>query len=131
METTQLKIPTKAGRGGQPIVNNLSELLTRHVHERSEHIAVGTSDLQTVLSYGQLDMLVRSAAAQLSSMGTSRGATIAIVFDNSIEFVVSLFAVVSSGARVAPLNPALTSSELSRRLTELSADAVLAPKHLE
>src|SRR5207245_1321783 len=49
---------------------------------------------------------------------------------NSVEFVVSLLAAVSLGARVAPLNPALASSELSARLAELSAYAVLAPKHL-
>jgi acyl-CoA synthetase (AMP-forming)/AMP-acid ligase II len=113
-----------------PPLNNLSELLSRHVEERPERTAVGTSDGGIVISYGQLDALVRSAMAQLSSLGLSRGATIALVSDNSVEFVVGLLAVVSSGARVAPLNPALTSSELSRRVSELSAFAVLAPEHL-
>jgi oxalate---CoA ligase len=131
MEMTQLETCAKTGGSRQPIVNNLSELLTRHVHEQPEHIAVGTSDLRIALSYGQLDTLVRSAAAQLSSMGMSRGATIALVSDNSVEFVVGLLGVVSSGARVAPLNPALTLPELSTRLLELSAHAVLAPKRLE
>ena len=113
-----------------PLLNNLSELLSRHVEERPERTAVGTSDGGIVISYCQLDALVRSAMAQLSTLGLSRGATIALVSDNSVEFVVGLLAVVSSGARVAPLNPALTSSELSRRLSELSAYAVLAPEHL-
>jgi len=113
-----------------PLLDNLSELLTRHVQEQPERTAVGTSDGGTVISYGQLDALVRSAMAQLSWLGLTPGATIALVADNCIEFVVGLLAVVSSGARVAPLNPALTSAELSRRLSELSACAVLAPKHL-
>ena len=113
-----------------PLLNNLSELLTRHVQEQPERTAVGTSDGGTVISYGQLDALVRSAMAQLSRLGLSRGATVALVSDNCVEFVVGLLAVVSSGARVAPLNPALTLSELSTRLSELSAHAVLAPKHL-
>jgi oxalate---CoA ligase len=113
-----------------PLLDNLSELLTRHVQEHPERTAVGTSDGGTVISYGQLDALVRSAIAQLSWLGLTRGDTIALVADNCVEFVVGLLAVVSSGARVAPLNPALTSSELSRRLAELSAHAVLAPKHL-
>jgi acyl-CoA synthetase (AMP-forming)/AMP-acid ligase II len=68
--------------------------------------------------------------AQLSWLGMSRGATIALVSDNTVDFVVSLLAIVSSGAQVAPLNPALTSSELSARLSELSAHAVIAPTHL-
>jgi oxalate---CoA ligase len=118
------------GGAGRPLLNNLSELLTRHVQEQPERTAVGTSDGRIVVSYGQLDALVRSAMAQLSGLGLSRGATIALVSDNSVEFVVGLFAVVSSGARVAALNPALTSSEMSRRLSELSAYAVLAPEHL-
>jgi oxalate---CoA ligase len=111
-------------------VSNLSELFTMHVRQRPERTAIGTSDLRTVLSYRQLDSLVRSAMAQLCRLGLSRGATIAFVSDNCVEFVVGLLAGVSSGVRVAPLNPALTLSELGIRLSELSAHAVLAPKHL-
>src|SRR5258708_8684158 len=114
-----------------PLLTNLSELLTRHVQEQPERTAVGTSDGGTVISYGQLDALVRSAMAQLSWLGLTRGTTIGLVADNCVEFVVGLLAVVSYGARVAPMNPALASSELSRRLSEVSAQAVLAPKHLE
>jgi acyl-CoA synthetase (AMP-forming)/AMP-acid ligase II len=123
-------ISTIAANTAAPLLNDLSELLTRHVKEHPERAAVGTSDGKIVVSYGQLGALVQSAMAQLSGLGLSRGATIALVSDNSVEFVVGLLAVVSSGAHVAPLNPALTSSEMSRRLSELSAYAVLAPEHL-
>ena len=123
-------IATIAAQTATPLLKNLSELLTRHVQEQPERTAVGTSDGGTVISYGQLDALVRSAMAQLSWLGLTRGDRIALVADNCVEFVVGLLAAVSTGARVAPLNPALTSSELSRRLSELSAHAVLAPKHL-
>jgi acyl-CoA synthetase (AMP-forming)/AMP-acid ligase II len=111
-------------------LSNLSELLKRQVQEQPERTAVGTSDGGTVIRYSELDALVRSAIAQLSRLGLSRGATIALVSDNCVEFVIGLLAVVSAGARVAPLNPALTLSELSTRLSQLSAHAVLAPKHL-
>jgi hypothetical protein len=49
------------------------ELLTTHVHAQPERTAVATSDLRTVISYRQRDTLVRSAAAQLSSMAVSKG----------------------------------------------------------
>jgi acyl-CoA synthetase (AMP-forming)/AMP-acid ligase II len=123
-------ISTIAANAAASLLYNLSELLARHVKEQPERTAVGTSDGGIVISYSQLDALVRSAMAQLSWLGLSHGATIALVSDNCVEFVVGLLAVVSSGARVAPLNPALTSSEMSRRLSELSAYAVLAPEHL-
>ena len=93
-----------------PVVSELSQLFTRHVQEQPERTAVGTSDGGTVISYGELDALVRSAMAQLSRLGLSRGGTIALVSDNCVEFVIGLLAVVSTGARVAPLNPALTLS---------------------
>jgi oxalate---CoA ligase len=121
---------TIAANTAAPLLNDLSELLTRHVQEQPERTAVGTSDGRTLVSYGQLDALVKSAMAQLSELGLSRGATVALVSDNCVEFVVGLLAIVSSGARVAPLNPALTLSELSRRLSQLSAHAVLVPQHL-
>src|SRR4051812_6843358 len=99
-----------------PFVSALSKALTRHMQQQRHRIAVGTSDLQTTISYGQLDTLVRSAIAQMSRIGLRRGHTIALLSDNSVEFVVALLALVFSGARVAPLNPALTSNELTTRL---------------
>ena len=76
-------------------VINLSELLSRHVQHQPERIALGTSDLGTVLTYRQLDALIQSARAQLSRFGLKRGDAVALVSDNSVEFVVSLFAIAS------------------------------------
>ncbi len=111
-------------------VTNLSELLSRHVQQQPDRIALGTSDLGTVLTYSQLDTLVRSARAQLSRFGLKRGDAVALVSDNSVEFVVSLFAIASLGGRVAPLNPALTLPEFSTRLSALSPYGVIVPRHL-
>jgi acyl-CoA synthetase (AMP-forming)/AMP-acid ligase II len=113
-----------------PLVTNLSELLTKHVQQQPDRIALGTSDLATVLTYHQLDALVRSAMEQLSRCGLKRGDTVALVSDNSVEFVIGLLAIVSAGARVAPLNPALTLAEFSTRLSALSPHGVLVPRHL-
>jgi len=124
MSTTTVADPAVSG------VSNLSVLLTKHVQEQPNRTAVGTSDLRTVISYSQLDALIRSAMAQLSRLGLRPGDTVALISDNCVEFVVGLLAVVSSGACVAPLNPDLTLSELGARLSELSAYAALTPKHL-
>jgi oxalate---CoA ligase len=113
-----------------PFVSALSESLTRHVQQQPARIAIGTSDLRTTITYPQLDVLVRSAMAQLSRMGLKRGNTVALLSDNSVEFVLGLLAIMFSGARVAPLNPALTSNELGTRLSQLSANALLVTGHL-
>jgi len=113
-----------------PFVSALSEPLTRHLQQQPERIVIGTSDLRTTITYGQLDTLVRSAMAQMSRIGLKRGHTIALLSDNSVEFVVGLLALMFSGARVAPVNPALTSNELTTRLAQLSAAALLVTRHL-
>ena len=110
-------------------VDNLSELLVKHVRERPERVAVGTSDLQLVLGYRQLDELVRSASAQLSQLGVRRGDLIALISHNHVEFVVGLLAILNSGAMVEPLNPALTTADLHIRFSELPVRALLVPQH--
>ena len=113
-----------------PFVSALSGALTKHLQQQPGRIAIGTSDLQTTITYGQLDTLVRSAMAQISRIGLKRGHTIALLSDNSVEFVVGLLALIFSGARVAPVNPALTSNELTTRLAQLPATALLVTRHL-
>ncbi len=114
----------------QPALSNLSELLSRHVERQPDRTALGSSDLKSSLSYRELASLVRSVTAQLREFGLKRGDTVALFSDNSLEFVLGLLAVVSTGARVAPLNPALSLAELQTRLLQLSATAVLAAAHL-
>jgi acyl-CoA synthetase (AMP-forming)/AMP-acid ligase II len=122
-------IPTIANTAAL-LASNVWELIKKHVKEQPQRTAIGTSDMRTVLTYAELDALVWSIAAQLSSFGLKRGSTVALVSDNSIEFVVGLLAVLSAGGRVAPLNPALSSTELYQRLSQLSTDAVLVPRCL-
>jgi acyl-CoA synthetase (AMP-forming)/AMP-acid ligase II len=117
-------------RTNAKLMSNLSSLFTEYVQQQPERTAVGTSDRRIMVSYRQLDALIKSVVAQLSCFGLKQGETVALVSDNSVEFVLGFFGIVSSGARVAPLNPALTSSELAARLEQLSARAVLVPQHL-
>ena len=112
------------------LARNVWELISKHVGQQPQRTAIGTSDLQTILTYAELDALVRSVKTQLSSLGLRRGSTVALVSDNSIEFVLSLLTVLSAGGRVAPLNPAVSLTELFQRLSQLSPDAVLVPRHV-
>ena len=110
-------------------MNDLTELLKQGQTE-PEKIAIGTSDLRIVLTYQQLDRLVKSTMGQLSHLGLERGHTVALLADNCLEFAAALLAITSLGALVAPLNPALTLDEVTTRLSALSADALVVPTHL-
>jgi oxalate---CoA ligase len=111
------------------MISNLSQLLAGHVRTQPERTALGISDLSCVLSYGQLDQLVRTATAQLASLGLDRSHTVALLADNCIEFVVALLAVTAVGARLAPLNPGLSVADVQARLSAVSAYALIIPKH--
>ncbi len=121
---------SKNARASGPSLNNLSELLTRHVERQPERIALGSSDLKSTFSYRELARLVQSVKAQLSEFGLKRGDAVALFADNDLEFVLGLLAVVSSGARLAPLNPALSLAELRTRLLQLSPPPCSPPAHL-
>ncbi len=112
------------------LARNVWGLICKHVEQQPQRTAVGSSDLEAIVTYGELDALVRSVKTQLSSLGLRRGSTVALVSDNSIEFVLSLLSVLSAGGRIAPLNPALSLTELSQRLSQLSPDALLVPRHI-
>jgi oxalate---CoA ligase len=110
-------------------MTDLSELL-KHGRTQPEKIAIGISDLRIVLTYRQLDRVVKDTMAQLSQLGLEQGHTVALLADNCLEFVVALLAITSLGALVSPLNPALTPEEVHARLSALSAHALLVPTHL-
>ena len=104
---------------------DLFALISRHELDEGDRGAVGTSDLQVTLSYRQLVALVHSAASQPARVGLHRDDVVAMVTDNSIESVIGLLAVVSSGGAVAPLDPALTTAEVDARCAAASVRARL------
>ncbi len=62
--------------------------------------------------YADLDRLSHNLARNLISNGVKRGDVVGICLGNSIEFVVSFFAVLKAGAIVAAMNPVFPGSEL-------------------
>ena len=82
------------------------------------------------ISYGTLADEVDSLASGLRALGVLPGDRVAFVLPNGPEAVEVLLAVGSLGAAAAPLNPALTQSELSFYLAEISPQHVLLPSGL-
>ncbi|KAI8866141.1 putative acyl-CoA synthetase [Ramicandelaber brevisporus] len=84
-----------------------------------------------VISYAQLNNLVRSAQRQLlaafASSTLKPGGTIAFALPNSLENVVLFLAITGLGCVAAPLNPALTADEFVFYLEDAKAAGVLIP----
>ncbi|XP_038875716.1 oxalate--CoA ligase [Benincasa hispida] len=70
------------------------------------------------LSHSRLQHLVDSAAAKLAGAGVKPGDVVALVFPNTVEFVIMFLAVIRARATAAPLNAAYTAEEFEFYLSD-------------
>lgn len=78
------------------------------------------------LSYGELDRAAAEFAAWLGKdLGLSRGARVAIMLPNLLQYPVALFGVLRAGMTVVNVNPLYTARELKHQLADSGAEAIL------
>jgi long-chain acyl-CoA synthetase len=77
------------------------------------------------ITYGQLDDLSRRLAAWFQSRGLARGARIALMMPNVLQYPVALAAVLRAGYVVVNVNPLYTPRELEHQLKDSGAEAIV------
>ena len=77
------------------------------------------------ISYGELDSLSTRLAAWFQSKGIARGARIAIMMPNVLQYPVALAAVLRAGYVVVNVNPLYTPRELEHQLKDSGAEAII------
>ena len=77
------------------------------------------------LTYGELDEHSRKAAAWLQSRGMQKGARVAIMMPNVLQYPIALAAVLRAGYTVVNVNPLYTPRELEHQLTDAGCEAIL------
>ena len=83
------------------------------------------------VTYSELSLLVDKLSAYLSSHGVKKGDKIIILLPNSIEFVVSFFAVSEVGAVSVPISTAFKKEEIEFYIQHSGAGLVLTDKEHE
>lgn len=83
------------------------------------------SNMGNEISYGQLDELTRHFAAYLQQLGLEKGARVAIMMPNLLQYPVALFAVLRAGYIVVNTNPLYTASEITHQLNDSGAQAIV------
>lgn len=78
------------------------------------------------LTYSQLDDISDELAQGLIHRGIERGDRVVLFLDNSVEAVVSIFAVLKAGAVFSPVNPSTKTDKLSYILNNCRAKAIIA-----
>ena len=77
------------------------------------------------ISYGELDELSRKLAVWFQSKGLARGARIAIMMPNVLQYPVAIAAILRAGYVVVNVNPLYTPRELEHQLKDSGAQAII------
>ncbi|MFB6704687.1 AMP-binding protein [Streptomyces sp. NPDC056333] len=88
-----------------------------------EHPALAYFDGR--LSYRETDALSDSVAGHLAAKGLQRGDRVAIMLQNSPQFVLALLGAWKAGATVVPLNPMYKSGEVGHVLKDAEVTALI------
>lgn len=76
------------------------------------------------ITYRELDALSRRVGAWLQSRGLERGATIAVMMPNVLQYPVCIAAILRAGYVVVNVNPLYTPRELEHQLNDSGAQAI-------
>ncbi len=77
------------------------------------------------LTYAHLDSLSLQLAAWLQSRGMAKGARVALMMPNVLQYPVALAAVLRAGYTVVNVNPLYTPRELEHQLNDSGAEAII------
>ncbi|RJQ84707.1 MAG: AMP-dependent synthetase [Desulfobacteraceae bacterium] len=76
--------------------------------------------------YHEINARADRLARCLCDSGVAKGDRIALLFENSIDYIVAYYAVLKAGAAASPLNPGLKPDGLRHLLNDLEPAAVIA-----
>jgi long-chain acyl-CoA synthetase len=101
------------------LVALIEESFTKY-RDRAAYVCMGR-----VLTFGEVDALSKALAAWLQSRGLQRGARVAIMMPNVLQYPVSVAAVLRAGLIAVNVNPLYTARELQHQLQDSGAEAVI------
>ena len=77
------------------------------------------------ITYADLDRLSRDFAAWLQWKGLGKGARVAIMMPNCLQYPVAMFGTLRAGCTVVNVNPLYTARELEHQLKDSGAEAIV------
>ena len=101
-------------------VGALFEKCAAQFGDRPAYSSMGKS-----ISYRELDKLARDFGAWLQAMGLGKGARVAIMLPNVLQYPVALFGTLRAGCTVVNVNPLYTARELEHQLKDSGAEAIV------
>nr|WP_316641283.1 long-chain-fatty-acid--CoA ligase [uncultured Roseateles sp.] len=106
-----------------PGYNSLVELLEEAFRKYAARDAAACMDKR--LSFGQIDEMSQALGAWLQSKGLPKGARVALMMPNVLQYMVAIAAVLRAGYVVVNVNPLYTARELQHQLKDSGAEAII------
>jgi long-chain acyl-CoA synthetase len=101
------------------LVHLLEEAFGKYA-ARNAYACMGKS-----LTFGELDSLSTRLGAWLQSRGLAKGARVALMMPNVLQYPVAIAAVLRAGYTVVNVNPLYTPRELEHQLVDSGAEAIV------
>jgi long-chain acyl-CoA synthetase len=81
--------------------------------------------MDKAVTYGEVDDLSRAFAAWLQSKGLKKGARVAIMMPNVLQYPVAIVGILRAGYTVVNVNPLYTPRELESQLKDAGAETII------
>ena len=101
------------------LVSLLEESFARY-RDAAAYVCMGKA-----ITFGEVDALSRALAAWLQGRGLLRGARVAIMMPNVLQYPIAVAAVLRAGFIAVNVNPLYTPRELEHQLQDSGAEAVI------
>jgi long-chain acyl-CoA synthetase len=99
---------------------HLLEESFQNFSQRDAYVCMGKS-----LTYAEVDAMSKRLGAWLQSRGLEKGARVALMMPNVLQYPVALAAVLRAGYTVVNVNPLYTARELAHQLNDSGAEAII------
>jgi long-chain acyl-CoA synthetase len=101
------------------LVHLLEEAFQKYA-ERNAYVC-----MDKFLTYAELDAMSKKLGAWLQSKGLKKGARVAIMMPNVLQYPVAIAAILRAGFTVVNVNPLYTPRELEHQLNDSGAEAII------
>lgn len=103
--------------------SSLVDLFKESCTEHAQKVAY--SNMGCELTYSKLDHLSKNLAAYLQQLDLEKGARVAIMMPNVLQYPVALFAILRAGYIVVNTNPLYTADEVVHQINDSGAQAII------
>jgi long-chain acyl-CoA synthetase len=113
-------VPAEVNVNAYRSVSHLFDESVTKYRKRPAYICMGKT-----ITFDDVDRLSRSFGAWLQSKGLAKGARVAVMMPNVLQYPVAVFGILRAGLTVVNVNPLYTPRELEHQLKDSGAEAIV------